>query len=86
MEAFLITLGAVVVIVIACAVAFQFRKIAEMKGHSGVPYFWWTLLLGPIGMLMVVALPDRAKNVLETPTAKTMAAPEKRQDDELPDL
>ena len=86
MEAFLIILGAVVVIVIACAVAFQFRKIAEMKGHGGVPFFWWTFLLGPIGMLMVVALPDRAKQVSEIPAAKATATPEKRQDEELPDL
>ena len=82
----LIVLGAIIVIIVAACAASEFKKIAEMKGHNGGKYFWWSFLLGPVGMLMVVALPDRAKQVLETPAAKTEANPEKRQDDELPDL
>lgn len=35
----------------------KFGEIAEMKGHDGSPYFWFTFFLGTIGMLMVIALP-----------------------------
>ena len=57
MEA-LIIMGAILVIVLMIFVAQAFQDIAEMKGHSERKYFWWTLFLGVIGMLMVVALPD----------------------------
>lgn len=57
MEA-LIILGAIVWIVLMIFVAQAFRDIAEMKGHNAEKYFWWTLILGVFGMLMVVALPD----------------------------
>ena len=53
------------VIVIAIAidyiVAKQFSCIAEMKGHRGSKYFWFTFILGVVGMLMVVALPNVSK-------------------------
>lgn len=39
--------------------ATEFESIAKMKGHKG--YFWWCVLLGIIGWMMVVALPDRGK-------------------------
>ena len=42
-------------------VAKEFEKIAEMKGHAGKRYFWWTFFLGLVGMLMVASLPDRRK-------------------------
>ena len=38
-------------------VAKEFEHIADMKGHDGRRYFWWTFFLGPVGMLMVIALP-----------------------------
>ena len=41
-------------------VAKEFAKIAAMKGHEETRYFWWTFLLSAVGMLMVVALPDRS--------------------------
>ena len=51
----------------------QFGEIAEMKGHDGSPYFWFTFFLGMVGMLMVIALPTiTPKNVNTTilPPAK----------------
>lgn len=67
MEA-LIILGAVVVITIMYFVAVEFRRIAAMKGHDEAKYFWWTFLLGVVGMLMVVALPqgDRTTDEVKT--------------------
>ena len=41
-------------------IAQEFQRIAEMKGHKENRYFWWTFLVAPAGMLMVIALPDNA--------------------------
>ena len=49
----------VVYIVIMVYAAKRFQKIAEMKGHRENCYFWWCFWTGPIGMMMVIALPDR---------------------------
>ena len=58
----LIFLGAIAVIVPGSTfVAAEFRRIAAMKGYDEARYFWWTFLVGPVGMLMVVALPQEAK-------------------------
>ena len=43
--------------------ALEFSSIAVEKGHDGTKYFWYTFLLGIMGALMVVALPDRNLNV-----------------------
>ena len=51
-------LGVAIALVIDYVVARKFADIAEMKGHIGDTYFWFTFLLGVIGMLMVVALPS----------------------------
>ena len=65
----------------------EFQSIAEMKGHEGKKFFWWTFLAGPIGMLMVVALPDRnapapaaqaPRPQAYAPTPSTPAAPAAR--------
>ena len=40
----------------------EFYKIAEDKGYHGKKYFWWCFLAPPVGHLMVVAMPDRARN------------------------
>ena len=45
-------------LIIAYIAACKFSEIAEMKGHKGREYFWYTFWLGIIGMLMVVALPN----------------------------
>ncbi len=49
-------------LVLAYFIGNEFKTIAEMKGHDGSRYFWWSFLLGPVGYLMVVALPDRKGN------------------------
>ncbi len=53
-----IILGVLVALVFEYIVASKFSEIAEMKGHSGRTYFWYTFLFGFCGMLMVVALPN----------------------------
>ena len=70
----LIFLGAVAVLVLWYFVAAEFRRIAAMKGHDEARYFWWTFFLGPVGMLMVVALPSEKK------------LPEVVNTDELPEI
>jgi ABC-type uncharacterized transport system permease subunit len=73
MEA-LIVLGAMLVILLWYNVGKEFQRIAAMKGHDEARYFWWTFLVGPVGMLMVVALPQKA------------AVPEEVKPDELPEI
>ena len=57
MEA-LIILGALAVSVVWIFIAVEFQRIAAMKGHDLQRYFWYTFLMGPVGMLMVIALPQ----------------------------
>ena len=77
---FLIILAGIAVcvglIMLAIAIAREFQRIAEMKGHGEKRWFWWCLLLPPVGFPMVIALPDRG--------GKEAAAPAFA--DELPDL
>lgn len=73
MEA-LIFLGAILVILLWYNVGKEFQRIAAMKGHEETRYFWWTFLMGPVGMMMVIALPQKA------------AAPEEVKPDELPEI
>lgn len=53
-----IILGLIIGLVVAYLVASKFSEIAEMKGHEGHTYFWYTFLFGICGMLMVIALPN----------------------------
>lgn len=36
----------------------EFKKVAELKGYTEKRYFWITFLLGLVGMLLIIALPD----------------------------
>ncbi len=54
-------LGFIVAFAVSISVAREFVTIAEMKGHDGTKYFWFTFFLGIVGMLMVIALPDKRK-------------------------
>ncbi len=45
---------------IAWYVAKQFREAAKMKGYDQTKYFWLCFLLGAVGYLLVIALPDRS--------------------------
>ena len=56
-------------------IAKEFERIAEMKGHAGRRYFWWTFFTGLIGMLMVAALPTMSP-----------AAREEDDPDDLPEI
>ena len=69
----------IVGLIIAVITAVKFNEIAEMKGHHG--YFWWCLLLGFVGWLMVIALPNRKNGPKNTETYDT-----KSYIEELPDL
>ena len=72
----LIILGSIAFIILHCCICSAFHKIAQMKGHYGKSYFWWTFFTGLIGMMMVIALPDRSG------AEKSDVS----HDDELPDL
>ena len=54
-----------IILIIDYIVAKKFAEIAEMKGHEGSTYFWFTFLLGLVGMLMVFALPDKKSVIAE---------------------
>lgn len=49
----------VVSLVICFIAALEFSAIASKKGYDDAKYFWYPFLLGIIGMLIVIALPDR---------------------------
>lgn len=58
----LYVIGIIVFLVVDLLIAAEFQNVAEIKGFNGsLKYFWITFFLGIIGMLLVVALPDRAK-------------------------
>ncbi|MBQ3081243.1 MAG: DUF4339 domain-containing protein [Clostridia bacterium] len=73
MDEVLIIVCTIIFILIWFIVSKKFAEIAEMKGHKGSAYFWFTFLMGLVGMLMVIALPcvERAPkpavNTNETP-------------------
>ncbi len=74
MEYLLIALAVCALILwITYLIAKEFYKVAQAKGYSEKKYLWLPFLLGVIGYLLVVALPDRGN----TPKAVS---------DELPDL
>ena len=50
-----------IILIINFFVATEFSSIAEEKGYESKSYFWYTFLLGIVGMLMVIALPDRGQ-------------------------
>lgn len=67
----------VVYFVIWFLAASVFQEIAEMKGHQGKRFFWWCFWVGPVGMMMVIALPDRRSGISNANSPVL---------DELPDL
>lgn len=76
----LIILGSLIVlgllIWLLVSIAREFQRIAAMKGHPEKRYFWWTLFLGMVGMMMVAALPNNASKPQQDNAA----------DDELPEI
>ena len=74
---FLYLLCIIIALIIDYVIAKKFADIAEMKGHEGNTYFWFTFLLGVVGMLMVIALPVETKDEnhkTELPPAKDIWA------------
>lgn len=69
---FLVFLGIVIAIIIAFVVASEFATIANEKGYEGTKYFWYTLFLGMIGALMVIALPDRNSKINNVNNSKNI--------------
>ena len=63
MEVWILVLAIIWLIIWGIASA-GFRDIAREKGYDEGKYFWWTFLLGLVGMLMVIALPDRGAPVM----------------------
>ncbi len=59
---FLYLVCLIIALIIGYIIAQKFSDIAEMKGHEGGTYFWFTFLFGLVGMLMVIALPNETKN------------------------
>lgn len=80
-EVFLFTLLALIVFVISIGVlvANEFSSIAAEKGYVNKKYFWFTFLIPVVGMLMVIALPDRRNSM-------THANNESFELNELPEL
>lgn len=71
-------LGLLFGLIIAYYAAKEFEEIAAKKGYTDKKYFWWSFLMPPFGMLMVVALPDRGN--AQITQAVSIAA------DDLPEL
>ena len=57
--AFLIILGSILLLWILYLISKEFYKVAQEKGYSEKKYLWLPFLLGMIGYLLVIALPDR---------------------------
>lgn len=49
------------VIVLDYYISKWFCEVAEEKGYPDTKYFWICFLLGSVGYLLVVAMPDRGK-------------------------
>ena len=74
MKTLFITLLIIAIILwVLYLIAKEFYAAALAKGYSDKKYFWFCFLLGMVGYLLVIALPDRRN----TPKAIS---------DELPDL
>ena len=54
-----IAIAGIAGIVVAYFAAKEFELIAKYKGYADEKYFWWTFLVGFVGIPMVIALPDR---------------------------
>lgn len=73
---FLCLLVIVIALVIDYIIAEKFSDIAQMKGHEGSTYFWFTFIFGLVGMLMVIALPNtKAITIKNLPDKLSATAP-----------
>ncbi len=80
----IVALG-VLLLDLVCAA--KFKEIAELKGWNGKSYFWWTFFLSVVGMMMVVALPDRKLiEALSHPSGVMPSKTSMSPDNNLPEL
>lgn len=75
-----IAIIAIVVIGASWYLAFEFNKIAQLKGYNSPKYFWVCLLLGLPGWLLVIALPQQ-KKAEEQPCEATTQVIEQSEND-----
>lgn len=68
-------IGIIIGLIIHYFIAKKFEEIAEMKGHIGSTYFWYTFILGLVGMLMVIALPIKDKESSHKDANTTLPPP-----------
>ena len=62
MIGFLVVIALVVLFIIRAFVANRFAGLAEDKGYTNCHIWAWTFWLGLVGMLMVIAMPDKSDN------------------------
>lgn len=51
------------IIVISLILANEFYSIAKIKSYTQAKYFWYCFLFGIFGYLLIIALPNRMKNL-----------------------
>lgn len=66
-ESLVIVIAVSIVVGINCLISREFYTIAKEKGFSSARYFWFPFFFGIVGMLMVVALPDRKVTNIPAP-------------------
>ena len=76
-----IIIAVIVVPVVAYYIGKEFEYIANEKGYTSKKYFWWTFLVGFIGIPMVIALPDRRGSGTGAASANVPV-----NDDEIPEI
>ena len=59
MEIILIVIGVAIVLWIDYLIAREFYRAAEAKGYAEKKYLWLCFLLGTVGYMLVIALPNR---------------------------
>lgn len=51
----------ILILIINIVFANEFRSVARDKGYDSIKYFWYVFIFGIIGMLLVIALPNKNK-------------------------
>lgn len=65
---FVCLLALVIVLVLCYFIAKWFYAVAEEKGYHDNKYFWICFWVSIVGMLLVIALPDRAEKISNAPS------------------
>lgn len=82
----LILLAIAFVLLIDYLIAKEFYNIAQEKGYTSQKYLWLPFLLGLVGYLLVIALPDRkhlkTNSIMQNQNSKNTSS----QYNDLPEL